>query len=261
MGSKKVSNRQKLSITIITYNEERNIRDALESVKWADEIVVIDSLSTDKTIEICKEYTQHVYQVAWHGYVEQKNIATERTSYDWVLNIDADERVSKELAQEIQQALAETTQYVGYYMPRRTYYLGDWINHCDWYPDYKLRLFHKHSGKWVGKALHEKVEIQGTTAYFQHDLYHYTYKDISDHVRTMNNYSSIAAMHQSGTVSGVAILLRTVFTFFKKYILKQGFRDGARGMIVCLLSAFAVTLKYAKLWERQLETRDSNSDD
>ena len=245
-----MDNRQKLSVTIITCNEEERIRDALESVKWADEVVVVDSLSTDRTVEICREYTQQVYQVSWHGYVEQKNIATEKTSYDWVLNIDADERVSPELAGEIQQALAGNTQYVGYYMPRKTYYLNDWINHCGWYPDYKLRLFHKQRGKWVGEALHEKVEVEGPTTYFHHDLFHYSYKDISDHVQTMNKYTSIAAAHKSGTVSGVEILLRTVFAFFKKYFLKQGFRDGTRGIIVSLLSAFTVALKYAKLWER-----------
>ena len=245
-----MDNRQKLSVTIIAYNEEERIRDALESVKWADEVVVVDSLSTDRTVEICREYTQQVYQVPWHGYVEQKNIATEKTSYDWVLNIDADERVSPELAEEIQQALLGNSHYVGYYIPIKPYYLGGWINHCGWYPGYKIRFFNKRAGKWGGKALHEKVKVQGPAAYFRHDLYHYSYKDISDHVQTMNKYTSIAAAHKSGTVSGVGILLRTVFVFFKKYILKQGFRDGTRGIIVSLLSAFTVTLKYAKLWER-----------
>jgi len=246
-----MNSRQKLSVTIITYNEEKCIRDALESVKWADEIVVIDSLSTDRTVEICREYTERVYQVAWHGYVKQKNIATEKTSYDWVLNIDADERISEGLAKEIRQVLAETPQYAGYFMPRKTYYLGAWINHCGWYPDYKLRLFDKRVSKWVGKALHEKVHVEGPTTYFHHDLYHYTYENISDHVQTMNNYTSIAAAQKTGSISGADILIRTLFTFFKKYLLKQGFRDGTRGMIVSLLSAFTVALKYSKLWERQ----------
>jgi glycosyltransferase involved in cell wall biosynthesis len=246
-----MNNRQKFSVTMITFNEEQLVRDALESVKWADEIVVIDSLSTDQTVAICREYTEHVYQVPWHGYVEQKNIATEKTSYTWVLNIDADERVSQELAEEIRSVLLETPHYVGYYIPRKTYYLGDWINHCGWYPDYTLRLFNKQASRWVGKALHEKVEVQGATAYLHYDLYHYTYEDIADHVQKMNSYTSIAAAHKSSTVSGSKILFRTAFTFLKKYLLQQGFRDGTRGMIVCLLSAFTVTLKYAKLWERR----------
>jgi len=255
-----MNTRQKLSVAMITFNEEKLIRDALESVKWADEIVVVDSLSTDQTVAICQEYTERVYQVPWHGYVEQKNIATEKTSANWVLNLDADERVSPELAAEIQAVLQETPPCVGYYLPRKTYYLGGWINHCGWYPDYKLRLFDKRAGKWVGKALHEKIEAHGATAYFQHPLYHYTYKNIADHVQKMNNYSSIAAAQKSGAMSGAEILLRTALTFFKKYILKQGFRDGTRGVIVSLLSAFTVTLKYGKLWEKQLETDDPGSD-
>lgn len=246
-----MDSRQKLSVAIITFNEETRIRDALKSVKWADEIVIVDSLSTDKTVEICREYTEHVHQIAWHGHVEQKQIATDKTSYDWVLSIDADERVSPELAQEIHQVLAETPQYAGYYMPRKAHYLGDWINHCGWYPDAKLRLFHKQTGKWTGENPHDRVEVQGSTTRLHHDLYHYTYHNISHHVQTMNSYSSIAADQKSGTVSGAGIFLRTIFTFLKKYLLKQGFRDGTRGLIVCLLSAFTVALKYSKLWERR----------
>ncbi len=249
--------RQKLSVTVITFNEEKNIRDALESVRWADEIVVIDSFSTDRTVDICREYTEHVYQVPWHGYVEQKNIATEKTSHDWVLNIDADERVSEKLAKEIQDVLAGLPQYAGCFMPRKAYYLGDWIHHCGWYPDYKLRLFNKRGGKWIGKALHEKVHVEGPTTSLHHDLYHYTYEDISDHVQTMNTYTSIAAAQKTGSISGTGILLRTILTFFKKYFLKQGFRDGTRGIIVSLLSAFNVALKYAKLWEQQHVKRNT----
>jgi glycosyltransferase involved in cell wall biosynthesis len=254
-----MTNQQNLSVTVITYNEEKYIRDALESVQWADEIIVIDSLSTDKTVAICQEYTSHVYQIAWHGYVEQKNIATERTSYNWVLNIDADERVSEGLGEEIRQVLADPPPYVGYFMPRKTSYLGEWINYCGWYPDYKLRLFDKRSGKWVGKALHEKVEVQGPTAYLHHDLYHYTYTNITDHIDKMNNFTSIAASAKIGNVSGAGILLRTVLTFLKKYLLKQGFRDGTRGIIVSLLSAFTVTLKYSKLWEREQQKKRKTS--
>jgi glycosyltransferase involved in cell wall biosynthesis len=246
-----MSTRQHLSVAIITFNEEHHIRDALESVKWADEIVVVDSLSTDQTVAICREYTTHVYQIPWHGHVQQKQIATDKTTHHWVLSIDADERVSPELAAEIQQVLTGEPEYVGYYMPRKTYYLGAWINHCGWYPDHKLRLFQKQKGKWAGENPHDKVEVQGPTAYLHHDLYHYSYDNIADHVQKMNSYSSIAAAQKSGTVSGFGILLRAVLTFLKKYIVKQGFRDGERGLIVCLLSACTVMLKYAKVWERQ----------
>ena len=245
-----MSERAKLSVTLITFNEEKRVRAALESVKWADEIVVIDSFSTDQTVAICREYTAKVYQIAWRGYVEQKNIATARAAHDWILNIDADEVVSAELAAEIQQTLAAPA-CVGYFMPRRTYYLGDWIRHCGWYPDAKLRLFDKRAGKWVGQALHEKAQVTGATAHLRSALEHYTYEDITDHLKTINNFTSIAASQKTGSVSGAGILLRTVAAFLKKYLLKQGFRDGTRGVIVCLLSAFTVAVKYAKLWERQ----------
>jgi glycosyltransferase involved in cell wall biosynthesis len=224
-----MNTRQQLSVTIITYNEEKRIRDALESVRWADEIVVIDSLSTDATVDICREYTEQVHQIPWHGFVEQKNIATEKTTHDWILNIDADESVSPELAEEIRRALVDRSAVVGYYMPRKTYYLGDWIQHCGWYPDYKLRLFRKQAGKWVGQALHEKVEVRGQAAYFRHPLYHYSYEDISDHLQRMDRYTTIAAAQKSGSAGGAQIFARTVFAFLKKYLLKQGFRDGTRG--------------------------------
>ncbi|PID57393.1 hypothetical protein CSB45_07670 [candidate division KSB3 bacterium] len=241
--------RQKLSVTIITCNEETRIRAALKSAVWADEIVVVDSGSTDQTLEICREYTQHVFQEPWHGYVEQKNIATARCLHDWVLNIDADEIISTGLAAEIQEIFTCGPTHAGYMIPRRTYYLGAWIRHCGWYPDKKLRLFNKQQGRWTGQMLHEKVQVEGTTASLQHDLYHYTYENIEDHLKTINTYTSIAASHKQGSITAAGILGHTLFTFFKKYLIKQGFRDGGRGLIVSLLSAFSVAVKYAKLWE------------
>ena len=243
--------RQPLSVTIITYNEERHIREALESVSWADEIVVVDSQSTDRTVEICREYSVRVLQIPWHGYVEQKNIASRHTAHPWVLNIDADERVSPELAREIQNVLSQESQYVGFLMPRKTFYLGGWIAHCGWYPDDKLRLYRKDCGSWVGQSLHERVQVDGATARLHHDLYHYTYENIADHLDKMNSFTSIAAVQKQGSVNGAGIFLRTFLTFCKKYLLQQGFRDGTRGMIVSLLAAFTVALKYSKLWERQ----------
>ncbi len=252
-----MTNRQSLSVTIITLNEEARIREALESVRWADEIVVIDSFSTDATVNICREFTDRVYRMPWPDYVTQKNIATAKTTHKWVLNLDADERVSPELAREIQDALRQPPRVIGYYMPRITWYLGDWIRYCGWYPDAKLRLFHKDSGQWVGQALHEKVEVRGPTARFRHPLYHYSYRDISDHVQRIESYTTIAAKHKQRPINGVDIFGRTVFTFFKKYIVKQGFRDGTRGLIVSLLSAFTVALKYAKAWELQLNAHEN----
>lgn len=251
-----MENRQPISVTLITFNEEDRIRDALESVRWADEIVVIDSFSSDATVDICREFTNHVFRIPWQGYVTQKNIATQKTSHTWVLNLDADERVSPELAQEIQNALRQPPRVVGFYMPRMTYYLGDWIRHCGWYPDAKLRLFHKDSGQWVGQALHEKVEVRGPTTTLRHPIYHYSYRNISDHLRRIDQYTTIAAEHKHRPVSGAEIFGRTLFTFFKKYVLKQGFRDGTRGLIVSILSAFTVAVKYAKTWENHLNIQE-----
>jgi glycosyltransferase involved in cell wall biosynthesis len=250
-----------LSVTMITFNEERRVRAALDSVAWADEIVVVDSFSTDATVQICREYTEQVELCPWQGYVEQKNVATARATHEWVLNLDADEVVSSELALEIQNALTNPGATVGFYMPRKTYYLGAWINHCGWYPDHKLRLFRKSAGRWVGQALHEKVEVHGPTAYFRHPLYHYSYEDLADHLHRIDAYTTIAAAHKTRRVTGATILTRTMFTFLKKYFLKQGFRDGTRGLIVSLLSAFTVTVKYAKAWERQNQSKVERSDD
>lgn len=252
-----MENRQPLSVTMITFNEEARVRAALDSVRWADEIVVIDSFSTDATVEICQEFTRQVHRVPWSDYVTQKNIASAKTTHKWILNLDADERVSPELAQEIQTALQQPPRVVGFYMPRMTYYLGAWIRHCGWYPDAKLRLFHKDSGQWVGQALHEKIELRGPTATFRHPLYHYSYRDISDHVQRIDRYTTLASEHKERPISGADIFGRTVFTFLKKYLLKQGFRDGTRGLIVSLLSAFTVALKYAKAWEWQLNPHEN----
>jgi glycosyltransferase involved in cell wall biosynthesis len=253
--------RQKLSVAIITFNEENYIRDALESVKWADEIVVVDSLSTDQTVTICQTYTPHVYQIPWQGHVRQKQLATDKTTHDWVLSLDADERISPELAVEIQHVLSGKPAYMGYYMPRQTYYLGDWVRYCGWYPDEKLRLFYKPVSRWAGKNPHDRVEVQGNTQHLRHALYHYSYENITDHITKLNNYSSIAAAQKKSVVSGSGILARTILVFLKKYLLKQGFREGTRGVIICLLAAFTVALKYAKLWERQHDARHTSAHD
>lgn len=242
---------EKLSVTIITLNEEDYIRDALESIKWADEIVVVDSGSTDKTLDICREYTDKVYSNKWPGFVAQKNFATDKASHRWILSIDADERVTAKLAEEIRGQLS-SPQADAYYFPRRVFYLGRWINYSGWYPDFKVRLFDRKKCRWEGKYIHESVKVNGHTEYFKADLAHYTYKDISHHVRTMNSFTSISAReyYEKGKSCGLSnILFRPPFTFMKKYILKQGFRDGLPGFIIAVSTAYYVFLKYVKLWE------------
>ena len=243
---------EKLSVTIITLNEEDNIRDALESVKWADEIVVVDSGSTDRTVEICKEFTDKVYHQDWLGMNGQKAFAKGQARCEWLLNIDADERVSDELAAEIKAVLESGSEIDGFFVPRRVHYLGRWINHSGWYPDHKLRLFKMDKGRWAGTDPHDKVVVSGKTSYLKADLYHYTYKNIENFVNVVNSFTTVAAVEYEKKGKGcgfINIVLRPVFTFFKKYFLKQGVRDGLPGFFISASSAYYVFLKYVKLWE------------
>ena len=243
---------EKLSVTIVTLNEERNIRDALESVKWADEIIVVDSGSSDKTVDICKEYTDKVFYNAWPGMNAQKAFARNLTSWEWLLNIDADERISPELAVEIQDVLKKGGNCDGYFVPRKVYYLGRWIDHSGWYPDYKIRFFRTEKGKWAGIDPHDAVVVDGKVGYLKGNLYHFTYESIEDHISTMNNLTSVAAReYQKRNKKGgiLSLVARPPMAFLKKYILKQGFRDGLPGFIIAISSAYYVFLKYSKLWE------------
>jgi glycosyltransferase involved in cell wall biosynthesis len=246
---------EKLSVAIITYNEERNIRDCLESVKWAYEIVVVDSFSADRTVEICREYTDKVCQNKWQGFVEQKNFAVSKASHDWILSIDADERVSDELSDEIRRILKYGAACDGYYMPRKAFYVNKWILHCGWYPDYKVRLFKKDKGRWEGTegmAIHESVKVDGRVGYLRGDILHYSFPTISSHLKTINNYTSISAREKfkkGDRAEIISMLLRPPFNFLKMYIVKGGFLDGLPGFIVSALSSFHVFLKYAKMWE------------
>ncbi|MBM2839344.1 MAG: waaE [Deltaproteobacteria bacterium] len=242
---------QKLSVTIITLNEEQNILDALESVKWADEIVVVDSGSTDKTVEICKEYTDKVFYNPWPGYMAQKNLAIDKASHTWILSIDADERVTPLLASEIQEALKEP-KADAYAVPRHVFYVDRWIDHSGWYPDYKIRLFRRDKAEWGGGNLHETIVVNGDVKYLKGDLLHYTFRDLAHHVNTLNNFTSVAAREYAETGKRFRLtdmLFRPFFMFFKSYILKQGFRDGLPGVIISVTAGYHVFVKYAKLWE------------
>ena len=242
---------EKLSVTIITLNEEQNIRDALESVKWADEIVVVDSGSTDKTVEICKEFTDKVFYNPWPGYMAQKNLAVDKASHTWILSLDADERVTPLLASEIQEALKEP-KADAYAVPRHVFYLDRWIDHSGWYPDYKIRLFRRDKAEWGGGNLHETIVVNGDVKYLKGELLHYTFRDLAHHVNTMNNFTSVAAREyiEAGKRFRLTdMLFRPLFMFFKSYILKQGFRDGLPGIIIAVTAGYHVFMKYAKLWE------------
>ncbi len=242
-----------LSVCIITFNEAQNIRRCLESVKWADEIVVVDSHSTDETVEICSEYTEMVFVHKWEGHVKQKNIAVDQARGEWILCIDADESLSPELSREIKNLLAmESIPADGYRFLRRTYYLDRWIRYGDWNPDYNLRLFKKEKGRWEGTDPHDHLRIDGTISTLESCLEHYNYQNISHQVRTMEAYSNISVkemIKQGRKFSLFGLLFRPFWRFIRGYFIKMGFLDGLPGLVIAMSTSYYVFLKYSKLWE------------
>lgn len=258
-------NREKISVCIITGNEERNIRRCLESVTWADEIVVIDSFSTDRTLEIVREYTDRVYQHPWMGYIGQKKLIRTLASGPWVMFVDADEEVSEGLRNEIVHRFSEgiPESVAGFEFPRMVRYLGRWIRHGDWYPDYKLRLFRKQRGHCGGKEPHDRIYVNGQVQRLSNCLYHYTYNSINDQLSTLNRFSSISAQirrNEKYTVGLNDLLLRPPFRFIRGYFFKLGFMDGIPGLVVASCIAFGTFIKYAKLWELTHFTSNSPTD-
>ena len=245
-----------ISVCIIAYNEEDKIERCLQSVSWADEIIVVDSGSKDKTLEICKQYTSKIKHRNWTGYVDQKNYTVSLAKNEWVLSIDADEEVSSALKEEIQQLFqSATTIYAGFKIPRLTNYLGKWIKHSGWYPDEQLRLFKKNSANWVGKELHERIQVNGEIGLLHASIYHYSYCDLAEHLDTVNRFATLWAkeQNQNSKKSSVALMriIRPVIKFFECYVWKRGFLDGYRGLIIAGIAAFYVFLRYAKLYELQ----------
>ncbi len=246
--------KEKISVCITAGNEAANIRRCLNSVKWADEIVVVDSFSRDNTPNICREYTNLVYQHRWLGYIGQKNLIKDLASGTWILFIDADEEVSAELRDEIlnEFTTGNTDKYAGYEFPRMVWFMQKWIKHGDWYPDVKLRLFRKELGTCGGEEPHDKTTVHGPVKRLKGKLNHYTYNDISDQISTLNNFSLISAnsMYNKGKrFMLIDLLIRPFYKFIKCYFIKHGFLDGMAGYIIARISAIGVFIKYAKLWE------------
>ena len=245
----------KLSVTVITKNEAADIGDALASAAWADEIVVVDSASTDDTVAIARRYTDRVVVREWPGYVEQKNYAASIASHDWIFSLDADERITPALADEIKATLAAAPAQAGYRMPRVTWHLGRWIRTTDWYPDDQLRLYDRRSARWTGRHVHESVNVDGSVGRLRGELQHFAYRDIADHLETIDRYTTYAArqMHESGRRAGIVhILGHPPLAFARNYLLRGGIRDGIPGFIISALNAYYVFLKFAKLWELQV---------
>jgi glycosyltransferase involved in cell wall biosynthesis len=241
----------KLTVTVIARNEATNILGALDSVSWADELVVIDSQSTDETVALARQRTGRVFEREWPGYSAQKNFAAEQASHDWILSLDADERVTPALADEIRALLGSEPGARGYDMPRVSFYLGKWIRTTDWYPDRQLRLYDRRAGTWAGEV-HEGVHVRGAVERLRGELQHFPYRDISHHLQTIDRYTTLAAqqLRARGRTVGVAgLAARPVGAFLRNYLARGGWRDGSVGLVVSILNSYYVFLKFTKLWE------------
>jgi len=241
----------RISACIISYNEEAKIEDCLKSLQpVVDEIIVVDSLSTDRTTEIAARYTDKIFSQQFLGHVQQKNLAVSKASHDWILGLDCDERLDETLARSILAVKDKLDDRDAYRMARRTFYVYRWLNHC-WYPDYKVRLFNRNSAKWSGVNPHDRVVVQGgNIGTLAGDILHYSFDSISEHIRTLDNFSEIGAQEiiKKGKRVGVTSpFTHAAWTFIKLYFVKRGFLDGYAGIVVSVLSFMHVFAKYSKV--------------
>ena len=242
----------KLSVTIITLNEAAHIGAAIDSVAWADEIIVVDSGSTDGTADIATARGARVVIRDWPGYVEQKNHAAGLAAHDWILSLDADERITPALADEIRGVLQAEPPASAYRIPRVAFHLGRWIRTTDFYPDYQTRLYDRRVARWQGRHVHESVKTDRAVGQLRHEIEHYSFADLRDQIDRLNHYSSLAArqMRESGRRSGpLHLLVHPPAAFLRNYILRRGFLDGTAGLLISLVNSYGVFLKFAKLWE------------
>ncbi len=242
---------EKISAVVIAGNEEKNIADCLESVHWADEIIVVDSESTDKTVEIAKRYTDKVFVRKWEGYASQKNFSMERARNEWVLSLDADERVSPELLEEIKTLDLSGTD--GFYIPRRNYFLDKVIRSCGWSPDYQLRLFRKSKTTLTPRRVHEGFSVDGKTEYLKGELVHFTHTTIVGTLTKINEYSTLEAAEKADRiyVTVAKLFFKPLWAFFQHFIIRRGFTDGVHGLMVSMIHAITKTQVYMKIWEIQ----------
>lgn len=244
----------KISASIIVRNEEANIAALCETLDWADEIVIVDSDSTDRTVEIARRYTAQVFNRPFQGYKDKHQYADALTTGDWIFWIDADERVTPELRAAIDRlrTAPPATLPDGFRIARRTLYQGRWIAHSGWYPDYQMRLYRKEASYWDGVAPHETARVKGRVERLAGELLHYTKRDLSEHHQVLDSYTTLAARHlfENGRrTRAIDLLILPVAAFIRTWILKQGFRDGIPGLIIALFTAYSVFLKFAKVWE------------
>ncbi|MEW6075713.1 MAG: glycosyltransferase family 2 protein [Candidatus Omnitrophota bacterium] len=246
-----------VSAVILTKNEEKSVRRALESVRWADEIIIVDDESTDATLEICREYTDKIFVKKLADFSEQREYAISKASSEWVLFLDADDEISPPLQEEIRRVLAEEKEYNGFMLPRISSYLGKWITYCGWRSPLLL-LFRKNKARIDGRLIHEKILIDGKVGLLKNMVYHYSYDDLSEHIVKLDFYTRLEAeelwkrgIRLKGFDFVLYFFAKPVFIFLRKYFGYQGYREGVRGFLISVTNALVVLLSYAKLWEKQ----------
>ena len=243
-----------LSVVIITFNEEANLERTLSSVAWAaDEVIIVDSGSTDRTREIAESFHAQFFVEPWKGFAAQKNSALDKAAGDWILSLDADEEVEPALADEIKSVLAANPSVAGFWIPRKNFFLGRWIKHGGFYPDPKLRLFRRGRGKFEDRLVHEDIHLEDSSGRLHYNLLHHAYPTLENYLDHLNRYSSLGAKmanaRRSSDFSVMDIVIRPKLTFLYNYVLRGGFLDGREGLLVHLYHAGYVSWKYAKAWE------------
>ena len=247
-----------LSVIVTTFNEEINIAECLQSVAWADEVLLVDSYSTDRTLELSRQFPVKVLQREYYGSAAQKNWSLDRVSHDWVLIIDADERVPEDLAREILGVLALPPPVNGFYIRRQNLFIDKVIRHSGWSTDKVVRLFRRDKGRYPNRRVHADLEIEGPIPVLRHPFVHYTFRSFDQYFKKFLNYAEWGAAQafRDGRQAGlVEIALRPLWRFFRMYVVQAGFLDGMHGLVLCGLQAFGVFLKYARLWEYRIRER------
>ena len=238
-----------ISATIITFNEQTNIARAIESLRCCDEVLVVDSGSSDRTVETAARLGARVVESPWRGYARQKNFAAEQAAHDWILSIDADEALSEALEAEIWRIKKHGAEFDAYTMPRMAKYLGRWILHSGWYPDRKVRLYDRRKAQWIGEYVHESVKVEGRAGHLQCNLLHYTFDSLSEHLKSMDRYTTLAAeelVAQGRKINWEDLALGPLGTFVRTYFFRAGFLDGVEGLTIAYMAAFYNFLKFAK---------------
>ena len=239
----------KITATIITLDEERNVARAIESLRCCDEIVIIDSGSVDRTVELASNLGARVLESPWRGYAGQKNWASEQAANDWILSLDADEALSEALEGEIWTLKKRGPEHDAYTMPRLAQYLGRWILHSGWYPDRKVRLYDRRKAKWTGNFVHEGVRVNGRVGHLESNLLHFTCSSLSEHLKSMDRYTTLAAeevVSRKMKIHSRHLILDPMWTFLRTYVVQQGFLDGLEGLTIAYMAAMYTFLKYAK---------------